>query len=231
MRKLLYHMVNRASVWRGLRKKMNNGAQFKEWLPDITISREPGSGGRVIAEMVAKKLGFRILDKDILAKLASKFEIPEHEFAKIDERPRNWLSDTLYSIMNPNYVSDVKYIKHLRNLILETAKNDSVVIVGRGANFALPPDKVLRVRITASWATRIKNTAKYEHMTKGKAEEWVIIVEKKRDDFVRQYFEQDPDSATNYDLTMNTDHLSLESGRDMIVNAFFDKFPEILKKK
>jgi cytidylate kinase len=231
MRKFLYHMVNRASIWRRLRRKMNGGNQFKEWLPDITISREPGSGGRVIAEMVAKKLRFRLLDKEILAKLASKLGIPEYEFAKIDERPRNWLSDTLYSILNPNYVSDVKYIKHLKQLIVETAKKDSVVIVGRGANFVLPPERVLRVRITASWETRVRNTAKYEHKTRANAEEWVYKVEKKRDDFVRQYFEQDPDSVTNYDLTMNTDHLSLEAGRDMIVNAFFDKFPELLKKK
>jgi cytidylate kinase len=169
--------------------------------------------------------------KEFLSKMATKFDIPEKEFAKIDERPRNWLSDTLYSLLSPSYVSDWKYIEHLKKLILTSAKDGHVVVLGRGANFVLPPSRVLRVWITASWETRVKNTMKYEHMSRARAESWVYEVEKKRDDFVRQYFEQDPDSATNYDLTMNTDHLSLSTGCDMIVNAFFDKFPELLAKK
>lgn len=232
MRRFLYRAVNKASVWRRLsrdiRKSQNANA---EWIPDITISREPGSGGRVIAEMVAKKLRFRLMDKELLSKMATQFDIPEREFAKIDERPRDWLSDTIYSVFNPHYVSDWKYIEHLKTLILTSAKNSSVVVLGRGANFVIPPERVLRVRITASWETRVINTMKYEHKSRARAEAWVAEVEKRRDGFVRQYFEKDPDSATNYDLTMNTDHLSLKTGCDMIVGAFYDKFPELLTKK
>ena len=38
----------------------------------ITISREFGSGGRVIGEEIAKRLGYYYLDKDIIAHIAQK---------------------------------------------------------------------------------------------------------------------------------------------------------------
>ena len=38
----------------------------------ITISREFGSGGRFIGEEVAKKLGIKYYDKDIIAQIAEK---------------------------------------------------------------------------------------------------------------------------------------------------------------
>lgn len=195
------------------------------WSPDIVISRDPGSGGHVIAQKIARQLGWQLLDKEILIKLADELHIPPDHFANVDEHTRNWFADTFNMLFNPHYVSDVLYLKHLRQLLLDAAKDGDAVIVGRGANHIIPPDKCLRVKITASFAKRVKNTVKYEHKTYEDANLWVRKVENKRNNFIKQYFGKDPYAPEDFDLVVNTDHLDLEQARDLIVGAYLAKFP------
>lgn len=196
------------------------------WHPDIAISRDPGSGGRVVAKKIARKLGWELLDKQILTKLADELHIPPREFAKVDEHTRNWFADSWNVLFNPHYVSDVRYLKHLRQLLLDTARDGDVVIVGRGANHIIPPDKCLRVKITASFAKRVKNTVKHEKKTYAQAEAWVKYVQNKRHNFIRQYFGKIPSSPDDFDLIVSTDNLTLLQTRDLIIQAYLAKFPE-----
>ena len=223
-------LLNKASYLAEWRKETFPKNKIKEWKPDIAISRDPGSGGKIVAEMVAKKLKWKLLDKEILAKLSKELGIPEDEFAKVDEHPRGWWVDTVQSLFNPHYISDVKYLEHLRRLILHASKDKQVVVLGRGGGLVLPSEKCLRVRITAPLEVRIKNTMTSENTTRLKAEEMVQSFQEKRDKFIRQYFGRTARWIANYDLVINTEHLTLEAARDMIVDAFYDKFPNVKRK-
>lgn len=202
------------------------------WNPDIAIDRDPGSGGHPIAKIVAKKLGWQLLDKSILTDLADHFGIPRREFIDVDERPRNWLMDVIHSVFNPDYVSDIRYVNHLKKLLLAASKKSDVVIIGHGANHILPPDKCLRVRVTASLTNRIDNTLKFEDKkSREEAKAWVEHVESRRVSFIRQYFHLNPYNPWYYDLTVSTDHLSLEQAADLIIQAFYAKFPGVKKNR
>ncbi|MCQ3944929.1 MAG: hypothetical protein DPW11_04100, partial [bacterium] len=48
--------------------------------PDIIINREPGSGGRIVAKKLAKKLGWQLLDEALMDQLAEELNIPVDEF-------------------------------------------------------------------------------------------------------------------------------------------------------
>lgn len=195
--------------------------------PDIVINREPGSGGRIVAKKLAKKLGWQLLDEELMDQVAEELDIPVEEFKHVDEHSRSWLSDTLHSMFNKNYISDVRYINHLKKIIAHAAKRGDLVIVGRGANHILPPDKCLNVRITASLTTRIENTFKYEgKKTKQDAEDWVRKIENQRRRFIRQYFGKNPYNPWYYDLVISTDHLNLDQAVDLIVQAYLAKFPK-----
>ncbi|MCE7898422.1 hypothetical protein DCC61_04225 [Candidatus Microgenomates bacterium] len=195
--------------------------------PDIIINREPGSGGRIVAKKLAKKLGWQLLDEALMDQLAEELNIPVDEFKNVDEHSRSWLSDTLHSIFNKNYISDVRYINHLKRVIAHAAKKGDLVIVGRGANHILPPEKCLNVRITASLATRIENTFKYEgKKTKVEAESWVRKIESERHRFIRQYFGKNPYNPWYYDLVISTDHLTLDQAVDLTLQAYLAKFPK-----
>lgn len=195
--------------------------------PDIVINREPGSGGRLVAQKLAKKLGWTLLDESLMDSLAEELGIPVAEFKNIDERGRSWIQDTFHSIFNKNYVSDIRYINHLKKILAHAAKKGDLVIVGRGANHILPPDKCLNVRITASFATRVNNTLKFEEKkTREDATKWVQKVEKDRSTFIRQYFGVNPYNPWYYDLVISTDHLSLDQAVDLITQAYLAKFPK-----
>ena len=201
------------------------------WQPDIVISRDPGSGGRVIAQKIAKKLGWQLLDRQIMEELSRELGIPENEFAEIDEHGRSWIADTVHALFNTHFVSDITYINHLKRLLVHAAKKSDLVIVGRGANHIIPADKCLRVKITASWNTRVDNTFKYEKKSsRDEAEEWVKHVETKRNKFIEQYFGCDNYHPEHFDLVVNTDYLTLDTARDMVIDAFLAKFPDMRRK-
>lgn len=215
--------------------KAIEGAQLKrvekfkiksDWNPDITISRDPGSGGKLVAKKLAKLLGWQFFNKELMLKLSEELHIPTAELAHIDEHSRSWVADTFHSIFNPSYVSDLRYINHLKKILLHAAKIGDMVILGRGANVILPHDKCLRVRVTASFETCVDNTAKYENFkTKLDAAKHVRHVQNHRNQFIRQYFGINPHNPWNYDLVISTDHLTLDQAVEIILQAYLIKFP------
>ncbi len=202
-----------------------------EWIPDIVISRDPGSGGQLIAKKISKKLDWQFFNKKLMLELSKELSIPTDELSHVDEHSRSWFADIFQSIFNPNYVSDVRYISHLKKILLHAAKMGNLVILGRGANLVIPQDKCLRVRITASFKKRVDNTFKYEDKkSRAEAAEWVRHIESNRNRFIRQYFGVNPHNPWNYDLVISTDHLSLDQATDLIIEAFKTKFPKEGKK-
>ena len=56
------------------------------------------------------------------------------------------------------------------------------------------------------------------------AKEVLAKVEKERREFVKQYFKKDPKKVNSYDLNLNTTYFQVEQARDIIVEAFYQKF-------
>lgn len=201
------------------------------WSPDITIARDPGSGGTIVAQKIADKLGWQLFDKPLIRKLSEELGIAESEVADIDEHGRSWFMDIFHSVFNPDYVSDVRYITQLKKLLSHAAKRNDLVILGHGANFILPSDKCLRIRVTGSFINRVNNTYKYENKKSlEEAKEWVIKVEQKYNQFIRQYFGANPHNPWHYDLVVSSDHLSLGQVADLVIQAYCAKFPKEAKR-
>lgn len=234
MQNFMYRLIEKAGKKSASRPKIVPPKLKNEHHPDITISRDPGSGGKLVAQKIAKKLGWKFFDKTLMIKVANELGIPAREFSNVDEHTRGWMADTIQSLLNPNYVSDVKYIVHMKKILLHAAEDSQIVVLGRGADRILDPSMCLRVRITASFSTRVKNTVAHEGKSKEEAAKWVEHVESKRANFIRQYFGINPYNSWNYDLVVNTDNLSLEQASEMIIQAYLAKFPaerKLLKKK
>ena len=66
----------------------------------ITIGRQCGSGGKLIGEMLAGKMGVKCYDKELLAMAAKHSGLCEELFEKHDERPT---SSFLYSLVMDSY--------------------------------------------------------------------------------------------------------------------------------
>jgi len=192
----------------------------------ITVSREAGSGGKLIAKKVAKALKYELYDKKLIELTARKAKKREQLISSLDEKERGLMDDLVHSLLNPNYVSEQTYIKNLCEVILSVARKGNCVILGRGSNFITQDHGGLHVRIVAPFLVRAGNTAQYEKRTIYNARERVRKFDKARKEFVKQYFGKNPSNANYYDLVINTTYMTIEQVRDIIVCAFKKKFPK-----
>ena len=223
-----YPLINKVMTTLNLRDKIAFLQQDQDLAfskPFITIAREPGSGGAPIAALVAKRLGFTLVDEEIIDEIARSTRKRKEIIKAIDEKHRTALQDMVHSLLNPEYVDDMKYMTELVKVILTYAHQGHVVILGRGANFITPFPKGLHISITAPYRVRVQRAMKHEDLPDDEARELLGRVEKERKMFVKQYLKKDVDKANAYDLTINTTYFSLEQAADLVIEAFHHKFP------
>ena len=201
------------------------GGSFQR--PFITIERDPGSGGRPISKLVAQRMDFEFYDDRLLEEIAKSTKIKRRVLEQIDEKGRSMIQDVTQSLLNPDYVSDVKYMRELIKVILTLGYKGRVVILGRGANFILPEGNGLRVRVTAPYRVRLQRAIYYETKTPEQAEDTVKRIERDRREFIHQYFNKDIDDPDYYDLVINTTFLSLDDAAEVIESASYQKFPRV----
>lgn len=191
--------------------------------PFVTISRDPGSGGKPIAKLLAKKLGFKFYDKKLLNEIAKTSKTREEILKQIDEKTRTQIEDLVHNLLNPEYMSERRYIKYLCKVILSLTQKGKVVILGRGSNFVAPNAFGLNVRITAPYRVCVARAVEYEKVPYHKAREIIRKTIAERAGFVKQYFGKDINNPKYYDITINTTYYSIEQTVEIIIKAFKEK--------
>ncbi len=182
----------------------------------VTVSREPGSGGRIVAQNLAARLGFEVFHQEVLHEMAKRAEVSNQLLATLDERGLSILEDWISSLIDDRHLWPDQYLRHLMNVIGTIGKHGRAVVVGRGANFVLPPEQRFRVRITAPQRLRIENVARDFNLAPDEAKRRVIKTESNRKAFIRKYFNADIADPTNYDLVINTATLTVDNAVDVI---------------
>ena len=188
----------------------------KAVVPVVTVSREPGSGGRIVAQNLAAKLGFEVFHQEVLHEMAKRAEVSNQLLATLDEKGLSILEDWISSLVDDRHLWPDQYLRHLMNVIGTIGKHGRAVVVGRGANFILPPEQRFRVRITAPQRLRIDNVAHDFNLSPDEAKRRVIKTESNRKAFIRKYFNADIADPTNYDLVLNTATLTVDQTVDVI---------------
>ena len=97
---------------------------------------------------------------------------------------------------------------------------DGGVVLGRGANFILPRERCLRVRIVAPPEIRADYLARVLDLDPDQALAAVHKGDADRSAFIRHYFGQDIDEDTHYDLVLNMDLYSLDAAVVMVLQAW-----------
>jgi len=226
MGKSEYQLVNQSIS----RSQANQPKAHLSKQPLITIARDPGSGGKPIAQLVAKKLGFKFYNKMLVEEIAKSAQLRQKIVKKIDENTRTYMEDVLHSLFNPEYVSETTYIKHLSKVILALAHHGKAVILGRGANFIVPKDDALRVLVTAPKNVRVGRAILYEKISRSEAQKRIYKISQQRSEFISQYFRKYYTNPKHYDLILNTDFYTIDTAAELVVCAFRQKFPEFKTK-
>lgn len=187
-------------------------------IPVITISREPGSGGRLVAEKLAEDMDIDLFHKEVIIKIAQRANISAKKLEYLDEKGISLLEDWIASFYK-GYVWPGMYIKHLVKVVRIIGKHGSAVIIGRGCGFILPSEERFRVRIVAPLDFRVKNLSRECGITETMAIKRIQKCEKDQRAFVRNYFYADIENPVNYDLIINTGGLSIDSASKAIQSA------------
>ncbi len=204
-----------------LRKK----EKAKKDKPLITISRETGSGGRPIAELVVKKLGkrWKLYHKDLIDKIAKESQLEKKLIEEIDEKKRSTIEEIILDLFGKKYVSLTTYYKSLVRVLTEIGQRGHGVIVGRGANFLFP--HALNVRIICKMEQRIKWEMEYEKISKKEAIRRIDLSDQERREFAQTLFYHDQKKAHHYDMVIRTGpELDIEIAADLIVAAAKKRF-------
>ncbi len=188
--------------------------------PYIAISREAGSGGTEVAMEVARRLGFDVLDKELLDFMANRYKLPRDMLDVVDETRANWFHDVLGVFFDARLVSQDAYVAHLHRLVYLAALHGNVVFVGRAAQFILPRASGLAVRIIAPKPQRVEYVLQRRNLKPAAATRLVDDLDGARAEFCRRHFHRDVRDPLEYDLVINTGRVSVAAAAELIVEAF-----------
>lgn len=118
-----------------------------------------------------------------------------------------------------------RYIHLVEVVFNKLAHKGDVVIVGRGGQFILKEvKKSFHVRLIAPLESRIKWVAESENVSKKTAEARIEEIEKRRENYIEHYYNEDIKKPYHYHLIVNLEKLSIQQAADLItasVNAVF----------
>ena len=188
----------------------------------ITISREFGSGGRFIGEEVAKKLGIKYYDKDIIGQIAEQSGFsPEYIQENAELSPKQGLFAYAFAgrDITGKSVEDMVY-EAQRKVIMEIAEKESCVIIGRNADFILKDrDDVLNVFIHGAESEKVKRICKLYHVTETDAIKMMTDIDKRRMTNYRFYTDQKWGMAGNYTLSLNSSQLGYDRCEQIVIEC------------
>ncbi len=185
----------------------------------ITIAREYGSGGRIIAQKVAEKLQLVYYDNEIIDLAAKELGIDVDTIRRVSEEKTSSFMYTMSSsaftlpLNDQVFAMQSKIIRHL-------ATYDSCVIVNGCADYVLEDyDDVLTVFIHAPFESRLKRVEEEYKEEHDNAKKFVMKKDKNRTNYYNYYTTKKWGQLKNFDITLNSD-LGLDECADIIVDLY-----------
>ena len=183
----------------------------------ITVGREFGSGGHIIAAKLAEHFGIQLLDSNILAEVAKKSNASEEYLKKYDESARNlFFSRTVNGFSNsPEEIIAQMQFDYIKQ---KADAGESFVVIGRCADYILRKNPALvRVFVLGDTEAKIKRTAEREGISEEKAKIRMEQADKRRKYFHNTHSENKWGDSRSYDITVNSSKLGLDSTAELLI--------------
>jgi cytidylate kinase len=168
----------------------------------LTLSRQMGSLGDEVAEVLARRTGWELITRSqLLARFFGHVTNP-HELRMLTESARHFLHED---------ASGTVYKTHLEYALHRMALSQSAILVGFGAQAVFTDDpEAMHVRITASQDIRLGRVRKQYHLAPEDARQILETSDRKQKRFVSTVFGIDISDSSRYHLTLNTDALCVD---------------------
>ena len=191
----------------------------------ITIARSYGSGGRMIGRTLADQMNVPYYDRNLIYLASDKSGMDSRIFSEHDESIKPTLIERIKNLSpdkippeSRRFSSHENVFRYQQKMIRELADKSDCVIIGRCANYTLREsgNKLVRVFIWAPHDKWIENVMKKFSISRDEADKTIRDINKHRREYYKYYTGCDWESATNYDLCINTGQYDVKSAAALI---------------
>lgn len=188
--------------------------------PMITISRQYGTDGHEIGEMLAEKLGLPFYDKDIIAIASQETRFSAAAFDAAEETATTTLGYALANRSNRSIYgmpfNDQLFMAQA-SVIRTVADRGPAVFVGRCADYVLDGYKpTIKIFLQASLASRVKTVTQRDKVMPKEAEARIKRLDKARAAYYNYYTDRKWSDLGNYDMALNVSHLTNEEAAELL---------------
>lgn len=204
----------------------------------ITIARQFGAGGRTLGTRVAEKLGYILVDEEIVEMVAMEANVSPDWVDSVakDTGSEGFLTRLFIKLgpfrkgyvgvameKNPGYIDGNLYISLLYRVIPKLADQGDVVIIGRGGQYILADrPNTFHFLLIADLEYRINFMMKHYQLDRKQAQFVVEKQTKRRLNLYRYFDRTDYDEPALYDMVFNMKRVEMEAATETICRLVTD---------
>ncbi len=196
----------------------------------ITISRQFGTGGHEIGAELARRLGVKLLDKQILNEVASRMKSVEDAVEKIEARNPLWRDD--FTNFYRTYMANAEYngqeqeqtsrklFKAQADAIRRIADEESCIIIGRcGFDIFADHPNALKIFIHSTMDVRKRRIAEKYDISESDAAAMIVDNDYSRELYTKTFTGRDWKDATNYDISLDVRKFGVNGAVDFLMHC------------
>ncbi len=204
----------------------------------VTIGREFGTGGRLIANTLGEILGVKVYDKRLLEEVKKHYNLTNEEMDRIRARKYSWWDDFAQfyqkvqswadrpyyeAVYVPQVTSKVLYDEE-RRILTALAQKESCVILGRTGFHIFRDNKdAFKVFLIADKPFRRDKVARRLNINDGSADALIDKVDEARENFTQTFSGTSRYDAHNYDLVLNVSRLEPVQAAHIIAECILQR--------
>lgn len=194
----------------------------------ITISRQFGAGGKTLGEIVAKMMGYTLVDEEIIQMVAKKAKVSTNWVQSIEKEAGGKLLKFMSRLVTKSYVDRILderhgyideeiYVDLLNKIIGQIGDEGNAVVIGRGSQYILKDYKdTYHILLVADLEDRISFMEKKYKLSRSQAVQVVNSRGKRRANLYRKFGKQDYDQPTLYHMVLNMSKLDINKASDLV---------------
>ena len=184
----------------------------------ITIGRQFGSGGLLVAKKLGEKLGIPVYDNELITRAAQDSGFDIEFFKRSDEKKSIFSFSALFTSSSENYMSDSGLFNMQCETIRSIAEQGSAIIVGRCADYVLREhDNVVSVFLTSPLEARARRVMERDGLSQ---EEAMAKIQKKdtgREAYYNYFTFGNWGVASTYNLCIDSSIMGIDGTADLII--------------
>jgi CMP/dCMP kinase len=209
--------------------------KYKKPGMSITLSRETGAGADVISRLLVDffrphqekgSLDWTVFDKNLISKILSDHNLPEHLSRFYEEKKRTVLQQIVNDLFTG--ISSYDITKRTASTILQLTGRGNVIIVGMAGSIITAGRKeVFHVRIVAPLEQRIEHAMEVYGLDRTAAARFVPEEDIARKTYHKTFYHKDIDDPLYYDLIINTGACTYSEAAEIIGMAVLKRGEKI----